>query len=152
MTNRMKSVLESIVIAAILLVLVQTFLEDFAVLIGWSWDIRKVLLFAGFFFDLFFTVEFLARLYAAVYNGRGATYFFRERGWIDFAASIPLLLLSSGPAVLALLTGGSAAFALGGSRPLPELFETAGLRFDFSSKTIAPLMDKLRETLKALPD
>ena len=31
------------------------------------------------------------------------------------------------------------ALALGGSRPLPELFETAGLEFDFSEKTIAPL-------------
>jgi hypothetical protein len=99
--------------AAILLVLVQTFLEDFAILIGWSWGIRKVLVISGFFFDLFFTVEFLARMYTAVYNGRAVNYFFRERGWIDFAASIPLLLLSSGPAVLALLTGGSAMFAMG---------------------------------------
>ncbi len=113
MTNRTKSVLESIVIAAILLVLVQTFLEDFAVLIGWSWEVRKILLITGFFFDLFFTVEFLTRLYVSVYNGRAARYFFRERGWIDFAASIPLLLLSSGPAMLALVTGGSAMFALG---------------------------------------
>lgn len=113
MSNRTRSFLESIVVAAILLVLVQTFLEDFAVLIGWSWNVRKVLVITGFFFDLFFTIEFLARLYSAVYNGRAASYFFRERGWIDFAASIPLLLLSSGPAVLALLTGGSAMFAVG---------------------------------------
>ncbi|MBN1686609.1 MAG: ion transporter [Spirochaetales bacterium] len=114
MRNRTKSVLESIVIAAILLVLAQTFLEDFAVLIGWSWNIRKILLFTGFFFDLFFTGEFLARLYTSVYNGRSARYFFAERGWVDLLASIPLLLLSSGPAVLALLTGGAAVFALGG--------------------------------------
>ena len=33
------------------------------------------------------------------------------------------------------------ALALGGSRPLPELFETAGLQFDFSERTLAPLMD-----------
>ena len=113
MRNRTKSALESIVIAAILLVLAQTFLEDFAVLMGWTWNTRMVLVYAGFFFDLFFTVEFLSRLYTAVYSGRGGRYFFRERGWIDFLASIPLLLLSSGPAVLALLTGGSAMFALG---------------------------------------
>ena len=113
MRNRTKSVLESIVIAAILLVLVQTFLEDFAVLIGWTWDVRRILVFTSFFFDLFFTVEFLSRLYSAVYGGRSAEYFFHQRGWIDFLASIPLLLLSSGPAILALLTGGS-AFALGG--------------------------------------
>ena len=31
------------------------------------------------------------------------------------------------------------ALALGGSRPLPELFAAAGLEFDFSEKTIQPL-------------
>jgi oligoendopeptidase F len=33
-----------------------------------------------------------------------------------------------------------AALALGGSRPLPELFQAAGLRFDFSAETIGPLV------------
>lgn len=114
MNSRTKSILESFVILAILLVLVQTFLEDFAVLIGWDWGVREVLVYTGFGFDIFFTIEFLTRLYVNVYSGKGGRYFFRERGWIDFLASIPLLLLSSGPAVLALLTGGSALFALGG--------------------------------------
>jgi oligoendopeptidase F len=40
-----------------------------------------------------------------------------------------------------------AALALGGSKPLPELFSTAGIRFDFSSKTLMPLMEALREEL-----
>lgn len=114
MSNRRKSVLESIVIIAILLVIVQTFLEDFAVLIGWSWNLRMILVFTGFFFDFFFTVEFLARLYSSVYHGKGGRYLLRESGWIDFMASIPLLLLSSGPAVLAVVRGGSAIFAIGG--------------------------------------
>ena len=113
MSNRLRSVLESFVILAIVLVLIQTFLEDFAVLMGWPWGFRMTLIYTGFFFDLFFTVEFLARLYTAVYTGRVGKYFFRERGWIDFLASIPLLLLSSGPALLSILTGGSAMFALG---------------------------------------
>lgn len=34
-----------------------------------------------------------------------------------------------------------AALALGGSRPLPELFEAAGARFDFTEKTLRPLID-----------
>jgi hypothetical protein len=114
MEGRMKSVLESFVIGAIILVLAQTFLEDFAVLMDWTWNLRMVLVYTGFFFDLFFTVEFLSRLYVAVYNGKGGQYFTKERGWIDFLASIPLLLLSSGPAVLTLVTGGSVMFALGG--------------------------------------
>jgi len=35
------------------------------------------------------------------------------------------------------------AFALGGSRPLPELFAAAGLKFDFSEKTLRPLAEGL---------
>ena len=39
---------------------------------------------------------------------------------------------------------------LGGSRPLPELFETSGLAFDFTDKTIAPLMLNVKEALLEL--
>ncbi len=44
------------------------------------------------------------------------------------------------------------ALALGGSRTLPELFEAAGAKFDFSEKTIRPLMDLIGEELSKLPD
>ncbi|UCG34302.1 MAG: M3 family oligoendopeptidase [Phycisphaerales bacterium] len=43
------------------------------------------------------------------------------------------------------------ALALGGSRPLPELFEAAGIRFDFSAETMVPLVDTVRSELDALP-
>ena len=114
MRERTRTFLESIVIGAIVLVLIQTFLEDFSVLAGWTWTVRRVLVVTGFAFDLFFTIEFLSRLYTAVFNGRGMTYFAKERGWIDFAASIPLLLMSSGPALISLITGGTFALAVGG--------------------------------------
>ena len=39
---------------------------------------------------------------------------------------------------------------LGGSRPLPELFSTAGCRFDFSAKTVKPLVALLRQELATL--
>ncbi len=42
------------------------------------------------------------------------------------------------------------ALSLGGSRPLPELFQTAGCRFDFSAKTVRPLVQLLRRELQAL--
>jgi oligoendopeptidase F len=44
------------------------------------------------------------------------------------------------------------ALALGGSRPLPELFQTAGCRFDFSAKTIRPLVQLLRDELGKLTE
>lgn len=37
--------------------------------------------------------------------------------------------------------------ALGGARPLPELFQSAGLRFDFSEKTLRPLIDAVMEEI-----
>jgi oligoendopeptidase F len=40
------------------------------------------------------------------------------------------------------------AFALGGSRPLPELFATAGLKFDFSEKTLRPIAEDLAKELE----
>lgn len=43
------------------------------------------------------------------------------------------------------------ALRLGGSRPLPELFSSAGCRFDFGRETIAPLMNLVREELASLP-
>jgi oligoendopeptidase F len=40
--------------------------------------------------------------------------------------------------------------SLGGSRPLPELFQATGLAFDFTDKTIAPLMRNVKEALVEL--
>lgn len=40
--------------------------------------------------------------------------------------------------------------ALGGSRPLPDLFQAAGCKFDFSRKTISPLVQLIRDELNAL--
>jgi oligoendopeptidase F len=42
------------------------------------------------------------------------------------------------------------ALALGGSRPLPELFAAAGIRFDFSEQIIGPLMETIRKELEKL--
>jgi oligoendopeptidase F len=43
------------------------------------------------------------------------------------------------------------ALSLGGSRPLPELFEAAGLAFDFGPDTMKRLMDEVQHELDALP-
>ena len=43
------------------------------------------------------------------------------------------------------------SLSLGGARPLPELFKAAGCPFDFSRKTLAPLVDLVRSELSKLP-
>ncbi len=42
------------------------------------------------------------------------------------------------------------ALRLGGSRPLPELFQAAGCKFEFSAKTVQPIAQMLREELEKL--
>ena len=44
-----------------------------------------------------------------------------------------------------------AALKLGGTKPLPDLFAAAGIRFDFSERTLRPLMAALEEELAGLP-
>ncbi len=114
-TNRKQGAfIENIIIVIIVLVLVQTFIEDLAVLVGWSWDLRRILIFTGLGFDIFFVVEFLTRLFYAISEGRAKQYFFYERGWIDFLASVPLLMLNSGPTSISLIIGGTTYLGLGG--------------------------------------
>jgi oligoendopeptidase F len=43
------------------------------------------------------------------------------------------------------------ALALGGSRPLPELFAAAGAKFEFTEQTIQPLMALLQREINKLP-
>lgn len=112
--SKTRSLLENIVLLAIVLVLIQTFLEDLATVLGWSVASRQALLLAGFFFDLFFTIEFLARAYDAFRYRRLRSYLWFDRGWIDFLASVPLLLLNSGPSVLAMYVGGVSIVGVGG--------------------------------------
>ncbi len=45
-----------------------------------------------------------------------------------------------------------AAMSLGGSRPLPELFEAAGLVFDFGPVTVARLLAEVETELAKLPE
>jgi hypothetical protein len=111
--RKVADVLETVVVVAIILVLVHTFLDDYSILAGWSVRTRSLIIWAGLGFDLFFTVEFLTRLYVALSNRQGVRYFLRERGWIDFLASVPLLLLNSLPHVLALLAGAGLLSGMG---------------------------------------
>ena len=83
----------------IILVILQTFSEEFAAFMNYSVNLRKMLLLAGFGFDLIFTAEFIARLCRASRKGGAGQYMTKEYGFIDLVASIPLLLLHSGPLV-----------------------------------------------------
>jgi hypothetical protein len=111
--KRIAEILESIVVGVILAALVHTFLEDCSILAGWTIAARRWIIWAGLGIDLFFTIEFLTRLCLALMRGEGAEYVFRQRGWIDFLASVPLLVFNSLPGVLALLAGAGLITGMG---------------------------------------
>ena len=113
MKTKLAGFLENFILFVIVLVLIQTFLEDLAILLNWSSMVRQLLMVLGFVFDVIFTTEFFARSIFAASKGKFGYYFLEERGWIDFLASLPLLLFNSGPELFAFLTGGS-AIAFGG--------------------------------------
>jgi hypothetical protein len=83
--------------AAIGLAVAQALLEDVSVLAAWPAAVRQAVRLAGFFLDLYFTSEFLARLGLALSERRAGDYLGRERGWLDFLAGAPPLMLLSGP-------------------------------------------------------
>ncbi len=107
---------EGFIIAAIMLVLVQTFLDEYARFAKWSVASRNGLLYAGFIFDIIFSIEFIVRGVAAGKKGGFWLYVKFERGWVDFLSSFPLLILYSGPSLYFLLAGdihtGTASYAL----------------------------------------
>jgi hypothetical protein len=113
MKTRIRNLIEGIVTAAIVLVLIQTLAEDILVISGASWTIRRIFIYTGFAFDLFFSLEFLIRSWNALSQGSFRKYFTRENGWVDFVASVPLLILASGPVFFSHM--GGAVFAGSGA-------------------------------------
>lgn len=113
MNKRSRNIIEAVVTSAIILVLLQTMAEDILILYGASWTIRKIFFFTGFAFDLFFSLEFLIRSWNALSSRTFRRYITLENGWVDFIASVPLLVLASGPAFFSLMSG--AVFAGSGA-------------------------------------
>jgi hypothetical protein len=101
---------EGLFFILILLVILETYAEEFFAFMDYGVDWRSRLLFAGFGFDLVFTVEFIARLGFARSRRGAGTYMLKEFGFVDLLSSIPLLLLVSGPLLLMRYIPGSSGF------------------------------------------
>jgi len=105
MNERLRNTIENLITLAIILVLIQTMAEDIFVLLGADWDIRMLFIYTGLAFDLLFTLEFLIRSWAALSQGGLGKYLWQENGWVDFVASVPILVFNSGPALLTHISG-----------------------------------------------
>ncbi|GEM_PF-6876462 len=127
MRTKLTTVLQGIVILAVVATVAQVVLENLAMVIGRGWQERYVLLLVGFGLDVFFTVEFLTRFYAATLHRRLGRYLLRERGWVAFLSSIPVVVLFSGPAVIAVTIGGLPLSGLAGVFGTAAAFRIAAL-------------------------
>lgn len=98
---------ENIIFICIVLVIIQTLLDDLSVVLQWEVNYKRILLVSGFVFDVIFTLEFIIRSSVAIGKKKFGRYFWYERGWVDLLSSLPLLILNSGPSVYALWIGGA---------------------------------------------
>ena len=105
MKRQVSGILEAVVTAAIVLVLLQTVAEDISVISNSTWTVRRIFIYSGFAFDLFFTLEFLIRSWDAICRRSLGRYILFENGWVDFIASVPLLIFTSGPILLSTIRG-----------------------------------------------
>lgn len=121
--DHLPRVIEYLVILVIVLVIVQTILEELSAVYHWSHDSEVILIWGSMIFDLFFTLEFISRSIVTFRRGEFGFYFRVQRGWIDFMTSIPLLFLVSGPTLIALLVGDTEAS--GGAFAFLSVLKTA---------------------------
>lgn len=81
----------------------------------------------------------------------GAPFYYIEYGIAQLGA-LQLWLLSLEQGERAAVDAYARAMSLGGSRPLPDLFEAAGLTFDFGPSTVRRLADRVESELAKLPE
>jgi hypothetical protein len=138
--------------AAIGLAVAQVLLEDASVLAAWPAAPRQAVRLAGFFLDLYFTSEFLARLGLALGERRAASYLGLGRGWLDFLAAAPLLALVSGPwaADLLFATGLYTTGLLSAARTVRSLRLLRPARLGLGLRDYAPGMAARHASLLAL--
>jgi hypothetical protein len=104
---RGKQFWENLILVAIILVIIHTFLFDLGILLRWSINVRDLIILTGLFFDTLFTVEFIVRSIIWGRKKQLINYWLYQRGWVDFLSSVPLLLFSSGPQVFLLFNPGA---------------------------------------------
>ena len=78
-------------------------------------------------------------------------FYYIEYG-IALLGSLQLWVISLEQGESAAIDGYVRAMTLGGSRPLPELFANAGIKFDFSRPTIERIADRISKELASLPE
>ncbi len=106
--NKFINFLENLTIIVILLAVCQTFLDDLFVFLNLDAGLIQGVKLSGFFFDLYFSIEFTIRFINALSNKDGKGYFLHRNGWVDLLSSFPLLLFISAPYFISFIAGSAA--------------------------------------------
>jgi len=113
--KKLVAIIDNSLIILIILSVIQIFVGDLAVINDWFPSasshavFNKSMIIAGFTFDSLFSIEFIVRSVIALKRKNFAEYFFYRRGWIDFLASLPLLITNSFPQFYSLIIVGTLA-------------------------------------------
>lgn len=107
--KRFAKFIDNLLLLIIFLSIVQLVVDDLGTIKQWGDSFTKWMIYVGFAFDVIFSIEFIVRSITALKRKNFIEYFMYCRGWIDFFASIPLLILSSGPSLIVSLSGQAAA-------------------------------------------
>jgi len=130
--DRKREFLEALLGVLIVLAVLMVFVEEGALAAGASWPLRRALALVSALLDGIFTVELAIFFARAFSEGRLRTWFFKEYGWLEAVATLPLIILVSGPFVFSLSTGIFPAAPLsgnlGGARLLRSLRVLRSLR------------------------
>jgi oligoendopeptidase F len=81
----------------------------------------------------------------------GAPFYYIEYGIAQLGA-LQLWLISLEQGEKTAIDNYTRALSLGGSKPLPELFKAAGLKFDFGPEIVQRLVDRVEAELEKLPE
>jgi oligoendopeptidase F len=81
----------------------------------------------------------------------GVPFYYIEYGIAQLGA-LQLWVKSLEDGQAAALAAYKKGLSLGGSRPLPDLFAAAGLKFDFGPETVSRLVDRVEKELAKLPE
>lgn len=101
--KKILKIVDAVLLTAIVLSVAQIIVDDIGVMNAWDTNFQDSMIVSGFVFDLLFSIEFIIRTIAALQKKEFKKYFFYQNGWIDFLASLPLLLLNSGPQLVLLV-------------------------------------------------
>lgn len=102
--SKINSFIQNLLFIIIILSIIQIILESLSFIILVNKNLRVIFILSGAIFDIIFSIEFIIKSLINLKNRKFREYFLYRNGWIDFLASIPVLIFSTIPAIIEIYT------------------------------------------------